>query len=78
MGYISYPLYLLHENMMIAFTIKFQDWLPHNLTFILPLVAMVGIGVMAYVVARYIEKPAKNTLRAVLEFRVRGLQISRR
>ena len=59
-GYVSYPLYLLHENMMISLTIKFNTILPPNFNFLLPVFAIVFIASIAFVIARYIEKPVKS------------------
>lgn len=65
MGYISYPLYLMHENIMIAFTIKFKDIVPDNLLFILPLFALVVISFVAFFIASYLEKPLKQFIEQV-------------
>ena len=48
MGYISYPLYLMHENIMIAFTIKFQNLLPSPLLFLLPIIALTLIFIFGF------------------------------
>jgi peptidoglycan/LPS O-acetylase OafA/YrhL len=59
MGYISYPLYLLHENIMIAFTLKFKDLLPDVFLFLLPLLALAIISLTAFIIAKYLERPLK-------------------
>jgi peptidoglycan/LPS O-acetylase OafA/YrhL len=61
-GYVSYPLYLLHENMMISLTIKFNTILPASLNFLLPVFAVAFIASIAFFIARYIEMPVKNTI----------------
>jgi peptidoglycan/LPS O-acetylase OafA/YrhL len=55
MGGISYPLYLIHENAVIAITIKtykYFDWLPAFLT---PIPGIILAIIIAYVIARYVE-----------------------
>ena len=61
-GYVSYPLYLLHENMMISLTIKYSTTLPDSINFLLPVFAIALISGVAFIIARYIEKPVKNTI----------------
>ncbi|KGJ96012.1 acyltransferase family protein [Colwellia psychrerythraea] len=61
-GYISYPLYLLHENMMISLTIQFKSLLPENISFLLPVLAIVFISSVAYIIAKHIEKPVKTAI----------------
>lgn len=68
LGYVSYPLYLLHENMMISFVIKFNDLLPQKLSFLLPVFAITIIASIAYVIAKYIEKPVKNIIKNIFDF----------
>jgi peptidoglycan/LPS O-acetylase OafA/YrhL len=62
-GFISYPLYLIHENAMIAMIIKFDrvfgGKIPHV---ILPLIAISVLSVIAYVIAKYLEPLVKNVL----------------
>jgi len=61
-GFVSYPLYLLHENMMIAIIIKTQNILPSNLSIILPFLAISLIFMVAYFIAKKVERPLKKTI----------------
>lgn len=67
LGYVSYPLYLLHENMMISIIIKFNGLLPQKLSFLLPIFAITIIASIAYVIAKYIEKPIRNIIKNIFE-----------
>ncbi len=61
-GFISYPLYLIHENAIIALTIKLgksQTIIPQ---FLLPLIPLLLIIVIAYFIAKYIEPFVKKGL----------------
>lgn len=60
LGYISYPLYLLHENIMISLIIKFQHWIPDNMVFFLPLLAILFISYIAYIVSKFLETPVRK------------------
>jgi len=64
-GFVSYPLYLLHENMMISMIVKLGAYFPEQLYFALPVVPVALISGLAYLVARYLEAPLKMLLRAI-------------
>ncbi|MDB5777535.1 MAG: hypothetical protein JWP38_3668 [Herbaspirillum sp.] len=62
MGIISYPLYLLHENMVVAMIVKFghvAPRLPHILLPVLPIAAMIAIAAL---VTRFAEPWTKVQL----------------
>ncbi|MFZ6645001.1 acyltransferase family protein [Undibacterium sp. TJN25] len=64
LGVISYPLYLLHENMMVAMIIKagkYAPWMPHLLMPVLPVLL---IAALAALVARAGEPWLRQLLRA--------------
>jgi len=69
MGYISYPLYLMHENMMISFIIKFQSLVPDSILFFLPILAIALISYAAFIVAKYIERPVKLFIEYIFSFK---------
>jgi peptidoglycan/LPS O-acetylase OafA/YrhL len=55
LGFVSYPLYLLHENMMVAMIIKMghaTPWMPLILMPLLPIAMVIGAGSL---IAVYIE-----------------------
>ena len=72
-GFISYPLYLLHENMMVSLIIKsghLLPWVPPILMPVIPITIVIGI---AYLVARYFEPPIRSFLKALhLKLQARG------
>lgn len=61
-GFISYPLYLLHENMMISWMIKINNYfqLPY---FILPIIAFSLVIPIAYLVSAFIEPYFQRNLK---------------
>ncbi len=61
-GFISYPLYLLHENIMIALVIKMEHLVPNVLALILPFISIALISLIAWLIAKHFEKPVKNLL----------------
>jgi peptidoglycan/LPS O-acetylase OafA/YrhL len=63
LGFISYPLYLLHENMMISIILKLSPYLPTQISFILPVFAICFISFISLIIVKYIEKPVKITLK---------------
>lgn len=72
-GYISYPLYLVHENIMVQLTLtlaKVATWMPLGVLPVLPILAVIGLG---WLIARYCEpklaamiKPAYLRVRTIL------------
>lgn len=62
LGFVSYPLYLLHENMMIAIIIKANYILPSYLSITLPFLAIGLIFMLAYFIAKKIERPLKKAI----------------
>jgi peptidoglycan/LPS O-acetylase OafA/YrhL len=61
-GFISYPLYLIHENTMIALIIKINKIIiiPKLL---LPIIPILILTLISYLIAKYIEPYAIKTLR---------------
>jgi peptidoglycan/LPS O-acetylase OafA/YrhL len=65
LGFISYPLYLLHENMLVAMIIKIgraTPWMPSILMPLLPIGIVIGASSL---VAVYIEPWVREKLRPV-------------
>lgn len=69
-GYISYPLYLIHQNILIASVIMLHrqfSWIPE---FTLPFSPLLGLIILAYLMARYGEPYVRGALsRPVLPVR---------
>lgn len=66
-GFASYPLYLIHENMMVAMIVKvgkFAPWLPSILIPALPIFVVIGLG---WLIAKYVEPLLKNLIRSLFQ-----------
>ena len=73
-GFISYPLYLIHENAMISMIVQLHhedNWIPGIL---LPLIPVLGIIIVAWLIARFLEPRVRSFIKNSL-LRVRGLKI---
>lgn len=55
LGFISYPLYLLHENLMVALTVKVSKWSPGLLPILEPLAPVCFVMLAAWIVAAFGE-----------------------
>ena len=66
LGFVSYPLYLLHENMLVASLIKIAPRLPRPMFPLLPLVLLAPLAGLAFLVARYAEPMLKKRLAQML------------
>jgi len=62
LGFISYPLYLLHENMMVGLTIKFAKLYPAIHPLLTWGMVMALICFIAFLVARVLEVKVRNFL----------------
>lgn len=65
MGAISYPLYLIHENMMLSWIVKLSPWLTWLPAALQPLSALLGLALVigpAYVIAHHAEQPLRRWL----------------
>jgi peptidoglycan/LPS O-acetylase OafA/YrhL len=62
-GFVSYPLYLIHENMMISLIIKENRLLPMIPPILLPVAPVAVLALAAYAIARWIEP----SLRAAID-----------
>lgn len=72
-GFISYPLYLLHENMMVSMTINISEKLPNLPMIIPPLFAVCVVIGISTVISKYIEVPTKNYSKLFCEKLVKSL-----
>jgi peptidoglycan/LPS O-acetylase OafA/YrhL len=66
MGFISYSLYLLHEEFIIAGTIKLHTINPNFPYFFYPLFPIFSVSVVAFFVAKYGEPQVRDFLRKSL------------
>jgi len=55
-GFISYPLYLIHENAMISMVIQFPGYTPWLNMFLSPLIPIAILSIIAYIVANKYER----------------------
>ncbi len=62
MGFVSYPLYLLHENMLVSSLMNLAPRLPREWFPLLPLALLALLATLAFVVARYVEPVLKAAL----------------
>ena len=54
-GFISYPLYLIHENATTSMIVKMADFAPWLHPFLTPYLPMIMVVFVAYIIARYLE-----------------------
>ena len=66
-GFVSYPLYLLHENMLIASLLKFAAWVPRSLYPLAVLAVLAPLAWLAWMVARVAEPALRKALGWVLD-----------
>jgi peptidoglycan/LPS O-acetylase OafA/YrhL len=62
LGFISYPLYLFHENIMISLIVKTARWMPSLPSILIPLFPIGLLIFLAWLVAAYGEPWLRNLL----------------
>ncbi|AZB09709.1 acyltransferase [Chryseobacterium sp. G0162] len=65
-GFVSYPVYLLHENMMISWMVKIDKHIPVPY-WLLPIISFSLVIPIAYLVAKYLEPPIQKKLKVLLK-----------
>ncbi|MCK0197796.1 acyltransferase [Ancylobacter sp. 6x-1] len=65
-GFISYPLYLVHENMMVAMITKIGRAFPFTPHLLIPLLPIASVVALGYVVARWVEPPTRTAIHQLL------------
>jgi peptidoglycan/LPS O-acetylase OafA/YrhL len=63
MGFVSYPLYLIHENAMVAMTIKTYHFAPQLPELLTPWPGIILIVLVSYLIAKHIEPATRDILR---------------
>jgi peptidoglycan/LPS O-acetylase OafA/YrhL len=67
LGFVSYPLYLIHENMMVALIAKVgraEPWLPD---IAMPLIPMLTVMAIAWITARIFEPGLRKLIRPLYD-----------
>lgn len=67
-GYISYPLYLIHENMLISLVIKINKSFPSIPDLFLPVISSLFLVLISYIISKYMEPIAQKFLKKKLDF----------
>jgi peptidoglycan/LPS O-acetylase OafA/YrhL len=62
LGFISYPFYLMHENLLIALIVKLNLLMPFIPQLLLPFIPISVISLLAYIIASKLERPIKSVL----------------
>ncbi|MNV83633.1 Acyltransferase family protein [compost metagenome] len=71
LGYISYPLYLLHQNIGFVLMRKMEQYIGNE--YLVILITMVLIVTLSWLVTRFLEKPILQFLR---NYRIQGRRYS--
>lgn len=70
LGFISYPLYLVHENAVVSMVIQMHQLFPSTPSYLLPLVPVAILVLVSWIVARYLEPALRSAIKnTVLKFK---------
>jgi peptidoglycan/LPS O-acetylase OafA/YrhL len=76
LGFISYPLYLVHQNLVTGLAIKLHGYLPGYPGYLYPLPFIVGVVVFAYFLASS-EPHMKRALAWFFPAKILGYDVRR-
>lgn len=65
-GFISYPLYLIHESSMVVFTIKVHNQFPSMPSILTPWPGIILLTLTAYLIAKFAEPFLRKTILLIL------------
>lgn len=66
-GFASYPLYLIHENVLVSSLIKLHKiGVSNTAMYLMPIVITAILTAIAYCIAKYIEPSIKKTLQQII------------
>lgn len=62
-GFVSYPLYLIHENILVATLIKLEKTsLPTSVILLMPIFISIVLVFLAYIIAKYLEPKLRKNI----------------
>ena len=73
-GFISYPLYLVHENAMISMINQTHDAYPTVLGYLLPILPTIVVAIVAWIIAKYLEPLTRKLIKQAFSFKSVNLQ----
>jgi len=68
-GFVSYPLYLIHSNATMALTVKLHNNFSVIPKILLPIIPMGVMILIAYIIAKFIEPNLRKFIRRIVMFR---------
>lgn len=67
-GFISYPLYLIHENAMVSLVIKFSEYLPWLSSVFYPIIAIAILSCISYLISKKMEPSLRRKIIATFTY----------
>jgi peptidoglycan/LPS O-acetylase OafA/YrhL len=64
LGFVSYPLYLIHENAVVSMIIKLHTVVPWIPVAVLPLLPILAVILVAWIIAAFIEPELRSVIRS--------------
>ena len=72
-GFISYPLYLVHENATVSMINQLHDTYPNVPSYLLPVLPTIVVTIVAWVIAQYLEPMTRKGIKQLLSFKAAQL-----
>lgn len=72
-GFISYPLYLVHENATVSMINQLHDAYPNVPAYLLPILPTIVVTMVAWVIAQYLEPMVRKAIKQLMSFKTTQL-----
>ena len=73
-GFISYPLYLVHENATVSMINQLHDAHPTVPGYLLPILPTIIVTIVAWIIAKYLEPITRKLIKQLLSYKLVNLR----
>lgn len=73
-GFISYPLYLVHENATVSMINQIHDAYPTVPSYLLPIFPTIVVTIVAWLIAKFLEPITRKLIKQLLSYKLVNLR----
>ncbi len=73
-GFISYPLYLVHENATVSMINQIHDAYPTVPSYLLPILPTIAVTIVAWLIAKFLEPITRKLIKQLLSYKLVNLR----
>ncbi|MBC7756086.1 MAG: acyltransferase [Bdellovibrio sp.] len=73
-GFISYPLYLIHDKAMVSMINQIHNQFTYMLGYLLPILPIIVVIIVAWLIAKFLEPITKKLIKQLLSYKLVNLR----